>query len=248
LLKLIKKDAGTPLSGAELALLGRVAEKSILQADELEKKGRLNKKIAGKYLELAWLRSTIQANLQSFKQPGQTTVVNTLPQFGSFVTASEQELGDYQNALHYLLLSLDTFATDETLFFNAGLCSAHIGKYQQQQSDTPASLLWYKKARQYYNRALELDENYIEALYSLAILLVYELHEPQQAVTYLVRIKERERYNTDARFLLAYTYYILGEYKQAIQEYEELEKLVKTSELRAQAGKNKQQILKQLNH
>lgn len=217
------------------------------QANELEKKGLLYKKLANKYLDLLWVRSTIKANLP---QTGQTTLTDTggnPVQSAPDSVPDDQELNDYQNALHYLLLSLETFNDDTYLYYNAGLCTAHIGKYYQLKSGALAGAEWYKKAKQYYTRALELDENYTEALYGLAILLVFETHEPEQGISYLLRIKEHERYNTDARFLLAYAYYITGGYRQALLEYEELEKLAKKPESIAQIRKNKEQILALLN-
>jgi tetratricopeptide (TPR) repeat protein len=233
-----------PADKTELNVMKQQLDRSIRaidrEADRAEAIGTAYKNIAMKYLESEWLKETIQSYLRAAPPTPEQLASEPDPDF--------REVGNYQKALNYFERSLEVFQTDETLFYNAGFCSAHIGKFHKLALAGEESRSWNEKARRYYNRAIDLNEDYIDALYGLAVLLIAELNEPRAGLTPLIRIKKLEKYNLEARLLLAYTYYGLGEFHQALKEYDESEQLSKRPELIEQIRRNKEQIKERLSN
>ena len=75
------------------------------------------------------------------------------------------------------------------------------------------------------------------------MVYVYELGRPAEALPYLLRVKGKQPDNIENRFVLATAYYQLGKYKEAITEYEYIEKTSKEEDIRNQARANKERIL-----
>ncbi|MDJ0957891.1 MAG: BTAD domain-containing putative transcriptional regulator [Arenicellales bacterium] len=85
------------------------------------------------------------------------------------------------------------------------------------------------EARDYYRKALELDQNYAPAYAGLAVSYTNELHctwceQPEQALStiekYANKALELDSTNSMARYALATAYYLRGEYERANLEIE----------------------------
>ena len=84
------------------------------------------------------------------------------------------------------------------LFYLKGVASARLAKsiYDYvERADYWEESVWS------YNRAIELSPSYVDALYGLSVLYVYELDRGKEAEVLLEKILELERKNIDAMFV-----------------------------------------------
>lgn len=101
----------------------------------------------------------------------------------------------------------------------------------------------FRVAEQAYERALELDPNMRQALYGLAVLLVFELERPADALPHLDRLLEGQRQHIDGRFLRAYAHVALGNQQEAVADYDAIIDLTRNAEVRRQANRLRSQLL-----
>jgi cytochrome c-type biogenesis protein CcmH/NrfG len=101
-------------------------------------------------------------------------------------------------------------------------------------------------AEKSYERAIDLDPGYIDALYGLSILLVFELDRPREAEPLLNTILGREVKNVDAMFLLARVYILSNREEDAIALYDRIIETTRITGKREEAQANRKKILEGL--
>jgi tetratricopeptide (TPR) repeat protein len=97
---------------------------------------------------------------------------------------------------------------------------------------------YYKLSENSYKRALELDAAYIKPMYGLAVLYVFELNRPAEAIPLLDRYLSVNTSDFQAMFILARAHAVTGNYKQAIEIYEKIISKSKKKEIQAEASNN----------
>ncbi len=97
-------------------------------------------------------------------------------------------------------------------------------------------------SERYYRRAIELDPGYVDALYGLSVLYLFELDRPTDALPLLARILERSRDHVEARFLLARAYVMTGRVEEAAEVYDEIARTARDSTIRDQALRNRREL------
>jgi len=149
----------------------------------------------------------------------------------------------YGEAYDSLQQAIRIHPENPILFFYAAVCAARMS---QARVDEESRARWLDRAEKLYRRALDLDPGYVDALYGLSALLVFELNRPAEAETLLERILAIEERNLDALFLLGNVYYRLGRLEAAMDTYREAAAATKVPERRDQALDNAQRIEREL--
>lgn len=136
------------------------------------------------------------------------------------------DAGMFGPALDYLEKALRVYPENYTLYYYSALASARIAKSKGDPAERRQGM---QQAEYYYREALRYKAGYLDALYGLAVLYVFELDTPEKAVPHLELLVEISESHTDARFLLARAYAALGEYEAAEQQYQRIIDLDKES-------------------
>jgi tetratricopeptide (TPR) repeat protein len=146
--------------------------------------------------------------------------------------------GMYKDALLGLQSILPLFPQNERLCYYAGLCAANLGKACVTDEQAAARADWYEQAYTYYSHAVALEPDYPEALYALAVLLVFELERPEEAETALLKLLSLDNNHTQANFLLGALYYRQGRLEEALQQYQAAAAAAEDKALKQQAEEN----------
>jgi tetratricopeptide (TPR) repeat protein len=212
--------------------------------EEREELGLLYKSIALKYLEIDALKKDLAERKLQRDLP--SAVPSEAVLLDEALAVGYMDRGIYREALLHLEKALEVFPDNEVLHFHAGLCAARLGKSLIGAAKTSERERWYATAEAYYRRAVEIYPAYADALYGLAILLVYELNRLEEAESLLERLITVETQNTDALFLLAYVYYSLGRLQRSIEQYELIERISNDQEKVQRARINRERVIEEL--
>ncbi|MDR1324938.1 MAG: tetratricopeptide repeat protein [Treponema sp.] len=118
-----------------------------------------------------------------------------------------EALNAYERAIYYM-------PEDHSLHYMRGLCAATIAK---SRYDNPAEQTYYfTLAEHAYLRAIELAPDYSRPRYGIAVLYVYELGLPEEAIPHLTHYLELSRNNVDGVLLLAAAQYMSGNDNEAL--------------------------------
>jgi tetratricopeptide (TPR) repeat protein len=105
---------------------------------------------------------------------------------------------------------------------------------------------YFALAEEGYLRAVELDSRYIRPRYGLAVLYVFELNRPADAVIHLERYLEISRNDVDAMFVLARSHFMTGNFRAALDLYDRIITLTRDENRRQEAENNRQIVMKRL--
>jgi len=137
------------------------------------------------------------------------------------------------------------FNTEEPiLYYLTGVSAANIAKSLVgfSPSDEREREHYYNLSETSYLRALELDATYAKPMYGLAILYVYELGRPEDAIPYLERYLTIQSSDISAMFVLASAYYMTENFSKAIEQYDKIISRTKDQKIREEALFNKDTI------
>jgi tetratricopeptide (TPR) repeat protein len=101
-------------------------------------------------------------------------------------------------------------------------------------------------AERAFGRSIELDSAYAKPRYDLGLLLMIELDRSAEAVPHLERYLELMPRSVDGMFALARAYYITASYEEAVELYDRILVTSKDANQKAQAQKNRDEIMGQL--
>lgn len=132
-------------------------------------------------------------------------------------------LGSYQ-------LARDVFLEAESLLpYNAfikkdlGECYYFLGSGTVETDERSMYLL---KSRAYYEKALEINPDILEAHYGLGLLLFFGFNDAAAAIEEIKKVIARDPDNVDAHFALGRFYYERGDLGKSMGEYLELERIL----------------------
>ena len=122
------------------------------------------------------------------------------------------------------------------LFYLRGVATARLAKsiYNSDKKDIWEQAIWS------YSRAIELDPSYVDALYGLSVLYVYELDRNREAELLLEKILQLERKNIDAMFVRALMFVNTERPERALEQYDQIIQLSSSQKHQDQALENKQ--------
>jgi len=133
---------------------------------------------------------------------------------------------------------------DPTIYYLTGVSAASAAKSlvgfssgEQKEKDR-----LYKLSENSYLRAMELDITYTKPMYGIAILYIFELDRPQDAIPYLERYLKIMVSDISAMFVLARAYYSTENYTDAIELYDRIISRTKDKKIKEEAQNNKDMI------
>jgi len=238
---------GEPVSSETLReveeVLDRYRRAVAERVERTEELGVMYRDLALRYLDINAIKSRI-AEIRLASEDADAAEGDALYYAAMAQGYLDSEI--YRQALVNLDEAMGIFPENPLLHYNAGVCAANIGKalVRSDQAEERAARL--ADAEAHYRRALELDQDYDEALYALSVLLVYELERPAEAELLLRRLLEAQPKNVEARFLLAAVYYLTFRYELALREYESIEDSSAPREMKEQARQNRERIMEEI--
>lgn len=134
---------------------------------------------------------------------------------------------DYQmwgKAIEAFDEAVSIYPEHSVLLYNRALSSSQMAL----SVDTPELKAAYlARSESGYRRAIALDPKYSSPMYALAVLLVFELNRPVEAVPLLENFLKIERSNINGRFLLARVYLEAGRAADALNLYDDIIRIAK---------------------
>jgi tetratricopeptide (TPR) repeat protein len=147
----------------------------------------------------------------------------------------------YGKALEHLEEAKEYYPENQVVFYYAGVCSARMAKAAVNDPEEQDRLL--TQAENYYERAISLDNNFVDALYGMSVLYIFERDRVPDAEPHIDRILKIEKKNTSAMFLLARVYVYSGRIEEAIELYDRIIQNAQSKAEKKQARDNRQALL-----
>lgn len=147
----------------------------------------------------------------------------------------------YGPALEALGKALEIYPANPVLFYRAGVCQGFLAKTMASPGDRERGV---SRTMYYYERAVELDPTYEDALYGAAVLALFETDDLVLAEERIERLLQRYPENSRGLFLLARLRVSLGDRQQAADIYQKIiESTRSTEEEKEQARANRNALL-----
>jgi len=178
--------------------------------------------------------------------------VNDVSQTGIYwkILASRlQDRGLHGEALEALRNAAYYLPQDASIQYNTGISAGIMAKASHAfpGRENKEKEEYYSLSEKAFLRAIELDGRYLSPKYGLGVLYVFELDRPEDAIPHLQKYLEISRNDVDTMFVLARAYYVLRDYKAAIDLYDRIITLTRDEQKRKDAQNNRQTILGQMN-
>jgi len=129
---------------------------------------------------------------------------------------------------------------NNVLHYLTGVAAGYLGKSQSREE---ARTRYLTQAERAYRLAVEIEPDYIDALYGLAVLYVFELDEPMKALTHLEHVLAVSEGHVPSLFVLARAHVALGNLDDAIGAYDRIIVLSGDDATRRRAERNRQLLL-----
>ena len=155
--------------------------------------------------------------------------------------------GFYGEALDALERAIYYSPTDPALHYHTGVAAGIMAKSQHlfPGKENTERTRYFALAEESFLRAIELDSRYLRPRYSLGVLYVFEFDRPQDAIPHLERYLEISRGDVDAMFVLARAFYMLKNYRAALDLYDRIITLTRDDQKRLDAQNNRQMVMEQ---
>jgi len=129
---------------------------------------------------------------------------------------------------------------DPVIFYLTGVSAGNVAKSVVgfKSSAEKEREQYFKLSENSYKRALELDPTYVKPMYGLAVLYVFELDRPAEAIPLLDRYLSMNTSDYNAMFILARAHAVIGNYRGAIEIYEKIISKSKNKKMQAEASTN----------
>ncbi|MDR1107938.1 MAG: tetratricopeptide repeat protein [Spirochaetaceae bacterium] len=164
--------------------------------------------------------------------------------YWKLLAARLQDRGLHHEALDALERGIYYSPEDAYLHYLRGVSAGIVAKSSFDLAGGNVSAQqYYDLSEKSYLRAIELDNGYGRPRYGIAILYVFELNRPQEAIPHLLRYLEISRNDVDALFVLARAYYMIEDYQDALDIYDRILDVSRDAAKRVEAENNRQAIL-----
>ena len=142
-------------------------------------------------------------------------------------------------AAEYFRKALTIYPQNSFISYRAGVCTAQLA---QAEANPSARNDLVAIAKAHYEHALEVNPVYVDALYGLSVLYVFELRQHADAEPLLDRILQKESRHFRAMFLRAHIHVYFGEIEDAVALYDEIVAQSNDQEMVSQARDNIKQL------
>ena len=152
----------------------------------------------------------------------------------------------YGKALESFQSALEYYPDNQNLYYYVGLCAAymsHSALDYEATGEREKKANYLKLAEEAYKTAIQIDPNYVRALYAISVLYDFEFGEPDKAVPHLEKVLTIEKKNIDAMVLLARCYYQTYEFDKSISMYDRIIETSNSPERRQMASEFKEQVI-----
>ncbi len=190
-------------------------------------------RIEGLKREIARYRGIVDKKVEASQQLGI---------YYKMLAVAYMRLEMYQQAYDSLKEAITYHTNNSVLFYYAGLCAAQVSR-AQTESDKGR---WLERAEAHYRRALELEPDYAEAMYGLAVLDTFELNKLADAEQLARRILQLRSHDDDSSFLLANILYRMGRLAEAASLYGQIAATTQVDARRSEALANKSRVEKEM--
>jgi len=129
---------------------------------------------------------------------------------------------------------------NSVLHYLTGVAAGYLGKSQSRED---ARRRYLEQAERAYQLAVEIEPNYIDGRYGLAVLYVFELGEPAKALPHLEHVLDVSEGHVPSLFVLARAHVALGSLDDAIEAYDRIIVLSADDAARRRAERNRQLLL-----
>ena len=244
-----EKRAGIGVAVALVILLVVVAASMLYQrnrgraefADYLVSQGRWTTRDS-----IAELRRAIAVNERQIERHVQYSAENA--NYWKLLAVRLQQKGLHGEALEALERAIFLSPEDPFLFYYAGLSAGTLAKSFYLVSGEGAGRdahrhRYFTIAENAFLRAIELDGSYLRPRYSLAVLYVFDLDRPEEAIPHLERYLEISRNDVDTMFVLARAFFMLRRYQEALELYDRIIVLTGDEQKRIDAQNNRQTVM-----
>lgn len=159
-----------------------------------------------------------------------------------------QDRGLHNEALDALERAIYFTPEDRALHYMTGVSAGYVAKniHSFPGVDSSERDRYFALAEEGYLRAIEIDDRYLRPRYGVAVLYVFELDRPAEAVPHLLKYLEISGNDTDALFVLGRAYYVTGALKEALEVYDRIISITKDAQKRTEAQNNRQLVMGRL--
>jgi tetratricopeptide (TPR) repeat protein len=146
----------------------------------------------------------------------------------------------YGPALDALEEAVRIETANPIVFYRAAVAAGQLGSSAGSESEARRH---FETAERYYERAIELDPEYVDALYGLAVLYTFELDRPEAALDLLNRATTAEPGRARPFMLKGRVLLELGRPEAAAEAYGAAAETAESEETRDAALENRRRIL-----
>jgi tetratricopeptide (TPR) repeat protein len=159
-----------------------------------------------------------------------------------------QDRGLHGEALQALERAIYFTPTDAALHYATGLSAGTMAKSVHLFPGREAGEReqYYAVAEEAYLRAIELDSRYLRPRFGLAVLYVFELDRPAEAIPHLEQYLQISRNDVDTMFVLARAHYMLENFQAAVDLYDRIITLTRDEQTRIDAQNNRQIVMERI--
>jgi len=159
-----------------------------------------------------------------------------------------QQRGLHGEALEAFERAIHLTPEDPTLHYFTGLSAAIMAKsfHLFPGRDITDRVRHFMLAEDAFLRAIDLDERYLRPRYSLGVLYVFDLDRPAEAIPHLLRVLEISRNDIDALFVLGRAFYMIGNFREALDTFDRIIMLTRDEQTRRDAQNNRQVVMERI--
>jgi tetratricopeptide (TPR) repeat protein len=148
----------------------------------------------------------------------------------------------YGLALDTLQNAIEIEPENQRLFYLAGVSAGRMGKALVGSPEEQEQM--FSRAESYYQRAIDLQPDYFDALYGLGVLYAFEMDRPEDAIPLLERVTQQQQGNARALSVLARAYAATGQTSKAAETYGRVAEVARDPQMAEQARTNRQELLR----
>jgi len=159
-----------------------------------------------------------------------------------------QQRGLHAEALQAFARAIELAPEDPTLHHHTGVSAAITAKsfHLFPGRDITERVQHFNLAEDAFLRAIELDERYLRPRYSLGVLYVFDLDRPDEAIPPLQRVLEISRNDIDTMFVLARAFYMVADFRAAVDLFDRIIILSRDGQTRINAQNNREAAMRRM--
>lgn len=154
-----------------------------------------------------------------------------------------QDRGLHLEALEALEQAMNYNAEDPALRYMTGISAARVAKGTPETIGEGRRDRYYALSESAFLTAIDLDGSYSRPRYALGVLYTFDLNRPGDAIPHLVRFLELSKNDVDGMFVLARAYYMMSQYREALELYDRILSITKDADKKQEAERNKRHIM-----